>query len=285
MDDFAVFILTHGRPNSVKTIKTLKKCGYTGKVFIVIDDEDDTAAEYIIKYGDKVKVFSKEKISKTFDEADNFKDRRSIVYARNACFDIAKDIGIKYFMQLDDDYTRFEQRFDENLKYIPSTPLVTTLDSYLASLLQFFKKTNILSIAIAQGGDFIGGSESGFAKQVMLKRKCMNTFICSTDRRFNFIGRINEDVNTYTNLASQGGVFFTLNQFSVKQAQTQKTKGGMTDIYLENGTYVKSFYSIIFMPSAVKIGLMGNKKDSKRLHHKIKWNNCVPKIIAQKYKK
>ena len=59
----------------------------------------------------------------------------------------------------------------------------------------------------------------------------------------------------------------------------------MTDIYLENGTYVKSFYSIIFMPSAVKIGLMGNKKDSKRLHHKIKWNNCVPKIIAQKHKK
>ena len=42
MDDFAVFILTHGRPNSVKTIKTLKKCGYTGKVFIVIDDEDET---------------------------------------------------------------------------------------------------------------------------------------------------------------------------------------------------------------------------------------------------
>jgi len=27
--DFAVFILTHGRPDNVKTLSTLKKCGYT----------------------------------------------------------------------------------------------------------------------------------------------------------------------------------------------------------------------------------------------------------------
>ena len=31
---------------------------------------------------------------------------RAIVYARNACFDLAKDLGITYFIQLDDDYDR-----------------------------------------------------------------------------------------------------------------------------------------------------------------------------------
>lgn len=285
MNDFCVFILSHGRPTDVKTLKTLKKCGYTGKVFILIDNEDATGDEYLNKYGDIVRVFDKLEISKTFDEADNFNDRRSVVYARNACFEEAKKLGFKYFMQFDDDYTRFEQRFDSEFNYIPSTPLVTNLDSYFASLLEFYKNTDILSIAVAQGGDFIGGKNSGFAKAVTLKRKCMNTFLCSTERPFKFLGRINEDVNTYTYQQSKGGVFFTLNQFSVKQMQTQKSEGGMTDIYLDNGTYVKSFYSIIFMPSAVKIGLMGNTKETQRLHHKVKWNNCVPKIIREEHKK
>lgn len=45
-DDFCVFILTHGRANNVITMDTLKKCGYTGKCYIVIDNEDDQEAEY-----------------------------------------------------------------------------------------------------------------------------------------------------------------------------------------------------------------------------------------------
>lgn len=40
-DDFGVFIITHGRANEQITLKTLKKCGYSGKVFLVIDDEDE----------------------------------------------------------------------------------------------------------------------------------------------------------------------------------------------------------------------------------------------------
>ncbi len=32
---------------------------------------------------------------------------------------------------------------------------------------------------------------------------------------------------------------------------TQQTTGGMTEAYQENGTYVKSFYSVMHMPSAV----------------------------------
>ena len=35
--NFAVFILTHGRPDNVKTIPTLKKCGYTGNIYFIVD--------------------------------------------------------------------------------------------------------------------------------------------------------------------------------------------------------------------------------------------------------
>ena len=98
MNNFAVFILTHGRPDNVVTLKTLKKCNYTGKYYIIIDNEDKTKDDYINKFGDKVIIFNKIEISQKFDEADNFNDRRSIVYARNASFEIAEKLNIKYFM-------------------------------------------------------------------------------------------------------------------------------------------------------------------------------------------
>ena len=85
-DDFCIFILTHGRADRVHTLTTLKRCGYTGKVYLVIDDEDATAPDYYARYGEQVLMFSKEAISKTFDEGDNFNDRRTITYARNACW-------------------------------------------------------------------------------------------------------------------------------------------------------------------------------------------------------
>jgi hypothetical protein len=280
--NFAAFILSHGRANNVITYDTLIKTGYTGDIYIIIDNEDKTAKEYYDKFGDKVVMFDKKKIAKTFDEADNFNDRRAIVYARNACFDIAKDLGIKYFIQLDDDYTTFRFAANDKGEYITSNTAITKLDNIFEAMLNFYKSTNIHSIAMAQGGDFIGGDNSTVFKE-KLARKCMNSFICSTDRPFQFVGRINEDVNNYTHKGSLGYLFFTIATVRLEQKQTQSNEGGMTDIYLDNGTYIKSFYSIIFQPSSVTISLMGNKNN--RLHHRVNWNATTPVILDEKYKK
>lgn len=77
-DDFCAFILTHGRPDKVLTYRTLRRAGYTGKIFIVVDDEDKTRHQYMAEFGEQVLVFSKADIASRFDEADNFCDRRSI---------------------------------------------------------------------------------------------------------------------------------------------------------------------------------------------------------------
>lgn len=91
-DNFCVFILSHGRADNVITLKALQKAGYTGKWFIVIDNEDEQAKIYYSTYGvDHVVMFDKLAISETFDTADTFDDRRTIVYARNACFKIAAE--------------------------------------------------------------------------------------------------------------------------------------------------------------------------------------------------
>ena len=281
MDDFAAFILTHGRPDRVITYDSLKRSGYTGRIVIVIDNEDDSAEEYRQRFGDKVVVFDKRAIAGTFDEADNFDDRRAIVYARNACFGIAQSLGVKHFIELDDDYWGFLYKFDSNLMF--QERHIANLDAVLASMLRFFRGTSARSVAFAQNGDFIGGKDSGTARSKGLKRKCMNTFICSTDRPFQFIGRINEDVNTYTRQASVGQLFLTVPIVAIGQQPTQSSAGGMTDIYLDGGTYVKSFYSVIFQPSSVKVRMMGERK--KRLHHHVSWRHTVPAILAEQHKK
>lgn len=208
--DFCVFILTHGRPNNIKTVSALKKCGYTGEIYFIVDNEDKLIEEYIKKFGKQyVKVFDKKFYADKIDECDNFDERRTTTHARNASFDIAREIGVKYFIQLDDDYTNFRYRW-VNDKYL-TAGFVKNLDFYFNAYLDFFKSTNCKSIAFAQGGDFIGGEACGMINNYKQNsRKCMNSFICSTDREFQFIGSMNEDVNAYVSLGSRGDLFLTL---------------------------------------------------------------------------
>lgn len=281
MIDFCVFILTHGRPRKQYTYNSLKKQGYTGKIYLIIDNEDKTAEKYYELYKNEIIMFDKKKMAEKFDEADNFNDRRSIVYARNACFEIAKKLKIKYFIQLDDDYTVFN--YKATGKYYYTEKPIKNLDRIFEIMLEYYKKIPALSIALAQNGDYIGGKYSEKSNSVTATRKCMNTFICTTDREYKFIGRINEDVNVYTCYGSRGEIFLTLRNIAIIQKQTQHNDGGMTEIYIDNGTYIKSFYTVMYCPSFVKINLMGT--ENKRLHHMVKWNNAVPKIISEKHRK
>lgn len=282
-EDFVAFILTHGRADRVKTYETLRKSNYSGKIVLVIDDEDSTASEYYRRFGrENVEMFSKAEIAKTFDEGVPG-DRRTIVYARNACFNIARKLGYRYFIELDDDYTSFGWRFDEQFRFLSADYRIRNIDRVLDIMLDYFKKIPAKSIAMAQGGDFVGGGNSGCATSVKLSRKAMNSFICDVERPFTFLGRINEDVNTYTRQSSIGDIFFQVNQVWLEQVQTQSNAGGMTDVYLDSGTYLKSFFSLMYMPSSVKIKTMGNKY--KRLHHCINWRNTVPRILHEKYRK
>lgn len=285
--DFVAFILSHGRADRVFTYTTLRKRGYSGRVVVVIDNEDSTAARYKENFGEEnVVVFDKAKVAETFDEGLKG-DRRTIVYARNACFQIARDLGYRYFIELDDDYVNFHWRFDNNLQYKNNQKSLKNMDRVLDIMLNYYKSAErITSIAMAQGGDFIGGDKSGLATRLRMKRKAMNSFICDTERQFTFLGRINEDVNTYTRNATTGELFFQIHQCALEQTQTQKQDGGMTEVYLDSGTYIKSFFSVMYLPSAVRVKTMGNEYiGKKRLHHLVNWKYVTPKILREEYKK
>ena len=280
-NDFAVFILSHGRANNVKTLTTIKNCGYTGKWYIIIDNEDKQAQEYYENFGkDHVVMFDKIEKAKHVDTCDIQQARNIVLFARNSCHDIAKELGLTYFLELDDDYIEFRERYEKNGTL--SSRFVLDFDSICNEMIEFLETSGALTIAFAQMGDFIGGLDCAMFKQ-RLTRKCMNSFFCKVDRPFQFLGRINEDVNAYCLLGTQGKLMLTIADIALNQVDTQQNSGGLTESYLDNGTYVKSFYSVICCPSCVKVAEMG--VNHKRFHHLVNWDNCLPKILSDRYRK
>jgi hypothetical protein len=278
-EDFAALILTHGRPDNVQTLRTLELAGYTGRWYLVVDDEDATRQQYIERFGsDRVITFSKAAIAATMDLADAGGTMSAVVFARNACDGIAADLGLTHYIQLDDDYRSCMYRYSDGVGLRHTN--VRRLDDMLTAMIEFFEVSGALTVCLAQGGDYIGGLP-GKKYQKCILRKAMNTFICRTGNPIGFPGRINEDVNAYVVHGGRGALLFTITDVCIVQERTQKSAGGMTAAYA-GGTYAKSFYPVMMRPDAVTIRLM---QVARRPHHHVAWNHAVPKIISARWQR
>lgn len=278
---YAVFILTYKRPNNQITIRTLKRTGYTGRVYLVCDDEDPTLDEYKKVYGDMVQTFSKKKYLGKFDLMSNIVKLNAVVYARNAVFDIAKKLGVEYMIVMDDDYSDFIIVIDKDNFYLPTR--VTDMDALVKAHLKYLASTNIDVLAFAQGGDFIGGLNGGFNRNGLRPlRKAMNVFFFRTNRPVQFNGAINEDSTMGVQEGAKGRIILTNCLIKMIQTSTQQASGGLTDIYVEDGTYQKSFYTLMASPSSVKVQY---QRAVSRIHHMIDGECTYPKIISEEHRK
>lgn len=280
-DSFTVFVLSHRRPDDIKTLDLLDEVNYSGDSYVVVDDEDPKLDAYRDRFGDRLLVFSKDEMEERFDRADNFNDQTSSSYPRMATWEFAEEMGYDWFMQLDDDYEWFGHRIDADGNYSDGIPF-SNFDAVVESLIEYMEQAPIHSMAMSQGGDWIGGENSTNAG-VTTKRKVMNSFLCHTGRPYAMKGRLNEDVNTYVTEGLRGKIFLTVMPLFLTQETTQTGKGGMTDAYLEAGTYVKSFYTIMHAPACVSITKMGTANP--RLHHQVSWRHTAPKILHEKHRK
>ena len=277
-EDFAVIILSYGRADRVYTYKTLRNSGYTGDIYILCDDSDSQLEDYRSIYGDKVLVFSKDEYQGRFDKMDNFGKKNVVVYARNAVYDQAKSVGLRYIAVLDDDYQRFDFRVDGDYGYCEKR--CRNLDAVFSAFLDFLKESKVKTICPAQNGDFFAGAQNErMSIRKIPKRKAMNLFFFDVENPMEFMGTINEDLTASVAEGLAGGVVLTTPLFSLSQVDTQQNRGGLTDAYLDMGTYVKSFYSVMYAPSAVKVAPMGSKY--MRLHHQVSWKFCAPKILRE----
>lgn len=282
-DSFAAFILSHGRAKETDTVNTILKAGYTGKWYIVLDDMDDSAPQYFQRFGrDHCIIFDKKAVAGHTDAGDNLGGYNACLWARNACFDIARRLGIKYFQELDDDYFEIQLKSVDRTRTHLYGRCLKDYDRAIEMACDLIDDTGAYAVSFAQGGDWIGGAENRFISKP-ITRKCMNSWICRTDREIAFRGRMNDDVSTYLRYNLTGKPMFSIMPITFIQPPTQQLAGGMTELYKDTGTYQKTFYSIMYAPSCVKVGAMGRK--FKRLHHNINWENCAVKIIDEKWKK
>lgn len=276
-NDFCIFILSHGRPDNVKTIGFLDRLQSEYPRYILCDNEDKTLERYYELYGNTVFTFNKEFTARHVDTMDMTENRKCVVFARHAVYKVAEELGYDYFLVLDDDTTNL--RFNNpdgkfKVKY---------LDPIIDAFVEFVENTNVLTIAFCQGGDAFRSKRGNADDFRYWKRKAMNSFFCATKRPIDFLGSINEDTNAYALYGMRGDIFLTMYNVLLDQVTTQSSDGGLTDIYKQYGTYRKSFYTVMLVPSACKVNYM--RSNHPRMHHIIKYNNLAPMIISDKYKK
>lgn len=275
--DFAVFILSHGRADTITTYKALRDGGYTGRTYVVIDNEDDQEDLYRQKFGDDIIQFDKRDYLEKTDLGDLDTDRRIGVFARNFIQDEAKRLGYKFHLQLDDDVHSFAYRFAQG-KVLRALHC-SHLDEVFSGMVEYMKETPITSLSFALSAYNMGGVD-GSIKEGMT-RKTMTTFLMRADDIQYFHMRMNDDITTSLINGMRGKLYYSYLPIEVEVDKTQVKAGGMTDIYQKNGTYRKSFYSVMCCPSCVKVSAMGIT--DYRIHHTISWNNAVPKLLSERW--
>lgn len=278
----AVYILTHGRPHNQRTLAALDRQGWTGRTILFLDNEDDTVDEYRRAHPNReLVVFDKAEVESRIDLADLGTDRRTITHARCAAIEHARSIGLTHLLQLDDDYPYFAHRWLR--PGVASAPIrqVENLDEAFDRMWQFLDDTGADCVALAQGGDHLGGGRGSLPYHV--KRKAMNSMFLRADTRVWYHGRMNEDVNTYVMLGSRGYLFLTPMRLMLQHLPSQQQEGGISGLYASTGTYVKSFYTVMHHPSSVRVEMM--RSHHARAHHKINFRRTVPMIVSDRHRK
>lgn len=274
---YCIIIITHKRPRAQHTLSLLERHGVTSPIYLLVDDADPTLPEYQELYGERVVIFSKP--ATRFDKGDNLPGDNTAAWPCNAAFDVASQLGYNYFVLLGDDYVqaRIYHAVGGEVRRLRMVGLQSLMD---ASMSLYEQQQSLTALCWAQGADWIGGSPTAR----IIRRKAMNWFFLSVSRRFEFPGRLNEDVNAYVLHGRQGRLFLTLIPFVIEQVRTQLQPGGVTDAYLQFGTYRKSFYTLLYAPSCTRIGRLHGDVEP-RIHHLISWRHAAPKVISSRYRR
>ena len=277
---FAIFILTHRRPHNQLTVKSLQDVGYTGDLYLVVDDQDESINEYIAVWGaDKVIVFNKDYFIRNTDTGLHTPVPKFAVFARNAIEYIAKTLGYKTFMMLDDDIIKFRIRLPEG-DSLKSYQINGQFDAILKNSVDFVLDCDIACMGLGFCNLYIGGV-GNFNKENPRQRLCAEAFIRNTSHPIRWRLNMVEDLITSIDAAQSGEVWF---QFLPIQCEIKMSEGavdgGNSDVYRQLGMYKISFMPVIVYPSSNAV-----RRSKKSWASTTSPDKCIPKIISSRYRK
>lgn len=283
-DDFAVLILTHGRAHEQKTYTALRKQGYTGKCYFVLDNMDEQADEYKSIYGEEnVLIFDKEEAWQKTDTFFNKKNLLAVVFARNASFQLAKNVGLKWFVNCDDDIENFSLKVPIKGKLI--TKNISQFDHVLESMIGFMEATSSDCLGISEEGCFVGGVNESVKKG--LQWSCTHWFLMNVNSPLRFRGQYLEDMLFSIETEKMAKLVYStmlVSQRLPSLKAVKKQEGGMHETYKADGganNYVAMFSCVIANPDCFKI----KRSSDGTWKRSMRQDAFRAKIINEKYKK
>lgn len=280
-DDFAIFITTHERPDKQKTLEWFLNSGYTGKYYLVVDDMDRTKDDYLRRYGkNNVLIFNKIKYWEICDTLNNRQHLAAVLYARQFVEDAALEMGLKTFLVLDDDISRFAARMPKNGKMKRYKNIKA--DDFVEAYVSFLLQGGFASINPGTQNLYMGGEET----IEKFPRKGSNAFFRNAQIPIKWLSAMNEDIITCIEYNKKGIMMCSAMPICCEtpKAGTGKIMGGMKEIYEAMTDYERAFYAVIVDPARCYVKMSKNK-DGHQMGIARKWTAGDPCILNERWQK
>ena len=274
MNNFAVYILSHGRAGNVKTYHTLRNAGYTGKIYVVVDDEDKQGDLYRKEFGDECVVFCKQEYMDKADTISLDGTRISALFARLFIMDIAKDK--EYYLMIDDDVEKITFRYPcgNSLKSMA----IKNADYMFEKIVNFMKgaKLNVLALQLAEG--LIGGL-NGIYKNGLINQVLAQAYLLKGDTDYRFFGSVNEDTVGTLDYIGRGGLGWRLGCITITTPARGSNSGGLSSDYNKKNWFYIDMHAVVVAPWCCKIDVDNENRQ------KIDMRYARPRILSEVYKK
>lgn len=276
---YAVFILTHGRPDYQLTLQTLQNRGYTGDYYLVVDDQDSTLPEYLANYGDSVIVFDKDAYVSVTDTGLYTPQKNFAVFSRNAIEDIARDLGYDCFIMMDDDLTNFRFRYPEDNSF-KSLKITQNLDKIFEAYIEYLMECDLACLCFGIHNNYMKGTDVLYEENPRL-RLCFTVYFRNCKFPVSWKLNMCEDRITSLECSRSGQVWLQLLNVQVDTVEIGgKIKGGNSEVYNSVDKFKQTFFPVMIFPDC---NYCSYWKDHwiTSLH----LSNICPKIVGGIYKK
>tara|TARA_R110000787_G_scaffold74453_1_gene165486 strand:- start:1611 stop:2513 length:903 start_codon:yes stop_codon:yes gene_type:complete len=274
-----IFIPSYHRANNVKTAKYFIKKGYDPKkIHVFLDDETDDTKQYekaMNDLGCNLHVFDMNESRQRYDYVHlPSMSRRSAGQSRNQFYDIADELGIKFYIAIDDDTNTYESKPFGVYNGVANLEQITKVFEGVREMMQ---RRRIGMFGLSQTGDSFTVPNTK-----VLRHKVMNTTF--VDTRFIYRGEKgiqDNDTSQFVHIMNEG--YFTGSLASglvLNQTESATAKGGLTDLYNENKLLNKSLVVPIQFPSLCYA--QRQVKNGGRLHHRISNRHLMPRLMKGK---
>lgn len=279
--NFAVMICTHGRPNAQHTLDFLRNNGYTGKIILVVDDEDDTVTDLMLKTypnADTIKFDKQEWIDKS-DTGTIENQRKCILYAKNYCEHLAQNLKLEAFVIADDDIFNLRYRYPEDGK-LKSLKITQNLDGVINAYVDFMLSTDIVATGFGFTQFYFSG-ENSFSPENFLKYRVPYNFVFrNTKHKIDWMSWFGEDIITAVMYNKRGYFMQDIPYIQQEIKPLAKEAGGMKETYDSNSDIRLTMQNVMYLPSELKAYRYNSKYMAS-----IKKDNSFPMLVSSRYKK